>query len=47
MDGHESLQVAMRLDKVHDGLDLRLRVSLGSTVSLRAGAVTGTGTYQR
>lgn len=34
VDGDEGLEVAMGLHKVHNGLDLRLRVSSGSTVRL-------------
>lgn len=43
MDGDEGLDVAVRLHKVHNGLDLGLRVSSGSTIGLRAGAAAGAG----
>lgn len=42
MDGDEALDVAVSLDKVHDGLDLRLGVSAGSVVGLRAGVAAST-----
>lgn len=34
MDGDEGLEVSVGLHKVHNGLDLRLRVSPGSTKRL-------------
>ena len=45
VDGDESLEIAMGRHKVHNGLDLRLRVSPGSTVVASAGVITGTRTY--
>lgn len=42
MDGQESLQVTVRLHKVHNGLDLRLGISAGSMVGLGAGVAAGT-----
>lgn len=45
MDGDESFDVSMGLHEVHNGLDLRLRVSPGSTVGLRAWAAAGTRAY--
>lgn len=42
MNGDEGLYVAMRLDKVHNGLDLSLGVGAGATVRLRTGLATGT-----
>lgn len=45
VDGNEGLDVTVGLDKVHDGLDLRLGVSSGSTVGLRARAAAGTSSY--
>ena len=41
MDGDEGLHVAVGLDKVHDGLDLRLGVGAGSAVRLGARAAAG------
>lgn len=46
VDGHEGLDVAMGLHKVHNGLNLGLRVSPGSTVGLRTGVVAGTRCYR-
>lgn len=45
MDRDEALDIFVRLDKVHDGLDLRLGVSTGPVVSLRAGIAAGTSAY--
>lgn len=45
VDGHEGLDVTVGPDKVHDGLDLRLGVSAGSAVGLRAGAAAGARSY--
>ncbi len=40
MDGHKGLEIAVRFHKVHNGLDLRLRMSTGTAVRLSAGVVT-------
>lgn len=45
VDGHEGLDVTVGPDKVHDGLDLRLGVSAGSMVDLRAGVAAGARSY--
>jgi len=45
VDGDEGLYVAVRLDKVHDRLDLSLRVGAGSAVHLGTGLATGTSTW--
>lgn len=44
VNGHKSLDVAMRFHKFHNGFDLWFRVSAGSTVGLRAGIATSTST---
>lgn len=45
MDGQKGLEIAVRLRKIHNGPDLRLRVSTHSTVRLRARVTTGTSTW--
>lgn len=47
VDGHKGFDVAMRLNKVHDGLDLRLRVSTRSTVRLWARGTARTRTWRK
>lgn len=46
VDGDEGLDVSMALHKVHNGLDLRFRVSPGSTVGLGARVATSTRSYK-
>lgn len=47
MDGDEGLEVTVGPHKVNNGLDLRLRVSLGSMVNLGAGVIAGTRSYKK
>lgn len=43
VDGHKGFNLAVRLNEVHDGFDLRLGVSARSTIRLRARATTRAG----
>ncbi len=42
VDGQKGLEIAVRFHKVHNGLDLRLRMNAGTMVCLRAWVAAGT-----
>lgn len=47
VDRDEGLEVAVALDQVHHILHLDLGVGRGAVVGIRAGVLTGTGTWGR